>query len=153
LPESAFLFDVNVWVALAFVAHPHHSLALSAFHATSKNRSAVFCRSTQQSFLRLVSTPAFLRLSNATGLTNRDAIRMLEQIMARPTVAFRDELPGLLPLWYQMATRDSASPKVWMDAYLAAFAIAADLTMVTLDRDFKVYEKQGLQLTLLSLIP
>jgi len=33
-----------------------------------------------------------------------------------------------------------------MDAYLAAFAIKADLTLVTLDRDFTTYEKNGLDL-------
>ena len=32
-----------------------------------------------------------------------------------------------------------------MDAYLAAFAIAADLELVTLDRDFQVYTAEGLR--------
>jgi predicted nucleic acid-binding protein len=44
----------------------------------------------------------------------------------------------------------SASPKVWTDAYLAAFAIGHDLEMVTIDSDFKNFEKAGLRLQLLT---
>jgi predicted nucleic acid-binding protein len=43
-----------------------------------------------------------------------------------------------------------ASPKVWTDAYLAAFAIRHDLELVTIDRDFKNFEKAGLKLHLLA---
>ena len=53
---------------------------------------------------------------------------------------------GLSGLWPSLAGRATASPKVWMDAYLAAFAIKGDLTLVTLDRDFCSYEKEGLNL-------
>ena len=50
----------------------------------------------------------------------------------------------LVPLWHRLAARDTASPKVWMDAYLAAFAMNARLRLVTLDQDFKAFEAQGL---------
>lgn len=40
--------------------------------------------------------------------------------------------------------------KVWMDAYLAAFAIRAGLSLATLDADFHRFEAAGLQLRLLS---
>lgn len=39
---------------------------------------------------------------------------------------------------------------VWMDAYLAAFAIGHAVEFVTLDQDFKRYEKDGLKLKLLN---
>ncbi|HEY5893043.1 MAG TPA: hypothetical protein VIT91_07410 [Chthoniobacterales bacterium] len=52
-------------------------------------------------------------------------------------------------LWRRLASCDTASPKVWMDAYLAAFAIAGGLRMVTLDHDFKAFVEQGLDLRLL----
>jgi predicted nucleic acid-binding protein len=38
-----------------------------------------------------------------------------------------------------------------MDAYLAAFATAGGLRMVTLDRDFKTFVPHGLDLNLLSM--
>jgi predicted nucleic acid-binding protein len=37
-----------------------------------------------------------------------------------------------------------------MDAYLAAFAILHGMELVTLDRDFRNFEKGGLKLRLLS---
>lgn len=40
--------------------------------------------------------------------------------------------------------------KVWMDAYLAAFAIRAGLPLATLDADFRRFEAADLQLRLLS---
>jgi hypothetical protein len=42
------------------------------------------------------------------------------------------------------------APKLWMDAYLAAFAIAGGMRIVTLDKDFRNFESQGLNLLLLS---
>jgi predicted nucleic acid-binding protein len=37
-----------------------------------------------------------------------------------------------------------------MDAYLAAFAIAAGLRLISLDQDFRQFESQGLVLQLLQ---
>jgi toxin-antitoxin system PIN domain toxin len=148
--DSAFLFDANVWLALAFVDHPHHRVALAAYRSATEAHPALFCRATQQAFLRLASTPGFLRLCNAAGLTNRDALQTLERFMASRSVAYREEPSGVAPLWHRLAATDSASPKVWMDAYLAAFAISGDIQMVTLDHDFKAFEGHGLQLHLLD---
>ena len=50
-------------------------------------------------------------------------------------------------LWLRLARLPSASPKVWMDAYLAAFAIRHDIELVTLDLDFRNFERDGLQLS------
>ena len=50
--------------------------------------------------------------------------------------------------WRRLATRDLASPKLWMDAYLAAFAIAADVELVTTDKAFGRFE--GLKVTVLG---
>jgi predicted nucleic acid-binding protein len=37
-----------------------------------------------------------------------------------------------------------------MDAYLAAFALGGGLRLVTFDRGFKAYARQGLRLLILS---
>ena len=37
-----------------------------------------------------------------------------------------------------------------MDAYLAAFAIAAGLPLISLDKDFRQFERQGLVLQVLQ---
>ena len=113
-------------------------------------RPACFCRATQQGFLRVASGAAFQRSCNIVGLTNRDALAALGQIMASPSVSYREEPPGLVDLWHRLAGLPTASPKVWMDAYLAAFAIAGGMTMVTLDSDHTAFTPAGLDLDLLQ---
>lgn len=144
-----YLFDANVWVAVTFPTHPFHSPALAALQAATAAEAAIFCRATQISFLRLATTPQLLKHYAAEKLTNRDALTGLQMLLSRPTVQEMDEPPGTTALWHQLAARDTASPKVWMDAYLAAFAITGGLRLVSLDSDFKIYHAQGLQLMLL----
>ena len=144
------LFDSNVWIAAAFATHPFHQQARTALQDATPAAPAIFCRSTQQSFLRLASTPALLKAYGADGLTNRDALVALDAWLALAKVCEREEPHGTVALWYRLAGRDTASPKVWMDAYLAAFAISGALRFVTLDHDFKTYEARGLDLFLLK---
>lgn len=143
------LFDSNVWIAAIFTTHPLHEQAQTALHDATPAKPAVFCRSTQQSVLRLASTPALLKAYGADGLTNRDALVALDALLELAQVCEREEPPGTLALWHRLAGRDTASPKVWMDAYLAAFAMGGALRFVTLDGDFKTYGAQGLDLVLL----
>jgi uncharacterized protein len=68
----------------------------------------------------------------------------------KTTLEALDALQVLVQVcWRTFTTRDTASPKVWIDAHLAAFAVAGKLRLVTLDRDFKNFVFQGLDLTLL----
>ena len=71
------LFDSNVWLALTFSAHPHHSLAKQVFDAVTEESPACFCRATQQSFLRLATTPTMLRAYGAEGFTHQDAVSLI----------------------------------------------------------------------------
>lgn len=144
------LLDTSVWLAAVFPTHPFHPLARQCLQRATPIEPAVFCRSTQQSFLRLVSTPTLLKAYGATGLTNHDALIALDALMRQPQVRERDEPPGTFALWQQIAARDTASPKVWMDAYLAAFAIRGGLRLASLDRDFRNFVPHGLDLNLLA---
>ncbi len=144
------LIDTNVWIAATFPSHPFHLTAQQVLQQATPTEPAVFCRSTQQSFLRLATTPTLLKAYGAQGLTNRDALLALSALQALPQVCEREELPGVLLLWHRLASLDTASPKVWMDAYLAAFAIGSGLRMLTLDRDFNNFVSQGLDLNLLN---
>ena len=146
----AALFDTNVWLAAIFTTHPFHAQAQQALQNASASAPAVWCRATEQSFLRLATTPALLAAYGAQGMNNRDALHALDALQALPQVSILDEAPGTLAQWRQLATRDTASPKVWMDAYLAAFAMAGGLRMVTLDRDFQQFAPQGLNLLFLE---
>jgi toxin-antitoxin system PIN domain toxin len=146
----ACLFDTSVWLAAVFEQHPLHGLARQVLQQATPTEPAVFCRTTQQDFLRLLSTAALARAYGAPPLTNRHALVALDTLQALAQVDLRDEPSGTLALWRTLATLDSASPKVWRDAYLAAFAMAGGLRMVTLDWNFKNFVPQGLDLTLLT---
>lgn len=50
-----FLPDINVWLALNFDSHVHHAPAKVWYDGLSDQ--ALFCRHSQQGFLRLASNP------------------------------------------------------------------------------------------------
>ena len=144
------LIDTNIWIGAIFTTHPFHLSARRFLDEATPANPAVFCRATQQSFLRLASTPALLKTYGAESLTNHDALVALAALLALPQVCEREEPPGLVALWRRLASRDTASPKVWMDAYLVAFALSGGLRLVTLDRDFKSFEMHGIELVVLA---
>ena len=146
----ATLIDTSAWIAAVFPSHPFHVHAQSALAAATPAEPAGFCRVTEISFLRLSTHPLLLRQYGAEHMTNRAALAQLQRLLARPEITEIDEPLGITALWHQLASRDTPSSKVWMDAYLAAFAITGGLHFVTLDRDFKSYEPNGLQLELLG---
>lgn len=125
----ADLLDVNVWGEAAFAAHPGHHSAQAVLLQATPAAPALFCRATQQSFLRLVSTPAICTTYQAASITNQDGLAALEAFQALPQVDLVDEPIG-------------------MDAYLAAFAISSFTRMVTLDQDFRQFFRAGLDLEL-----
>ena len=143
------LVDSSVWLAAVFPQHPHHVRAQEELSIATPLAPAVFCRATQQSFLRLITTPQILRAYAVEAMTNRSAWKTFELLRAHSSIVVHDEPPGTVALWHRLAAGDTASPKVWMAAYLAAFAISGGLSFVTLDRDFKRYEAHGLRLRLL----
>ena len=143
------LVDSSVWLAAVFPQHPHHVRAQEELSIATPLAPAAFCRATQQHFLRLITNPQILRAYAVEAMTNRSAWKTFELLRAHSSIVVHDEPPGTVALWYRLAVGDTASPKVWMDAYLAAFAISGGLSVVTLDRDFKRYEAHGLGLRLL----
>ena len=71
-------------------------------------------------------------------LTSREAWRVYRTILADERVSFLSEPFNLESEWRKMTrqiiSRDRPTPKVWTDAYLAAFAKTGELRLVTLDR-------------------
>jgi toxin-antitoxin system PIN domain toxin len=146
----ACLLDVNVWVAAAFASHPAHRSAQAVLLKATPAAPVLFCRATQQSFLRLVSTPAICRAYQAASITNQDALAALAAFQALPQVDLVDEPIGMEALWWRLAGLSVAAPKRWMDSYLAAFSISSPTRMVTLDQDFRQFLGAGLDLELLQ---
>jgi toxin-antitoxin system PIN domain toxin len=146
LNAAARLYDTNVWLALSFARHPCHAAAVAVFSAADSAQPAAFCRATQQSYLRLLTTPAIQTTYGSALITNETAWAKSQELLALPQVIWLAEPAGLEAEWKRAAILPFASPKVWMDAYLAAFAITAGMEFVTTDRDFRHFEPNGLKL-------
>jgi uncharacterized protein len=142
------LLDTNVWLALRLDTHTFHEAARDWFSALPADGSAYFCRATQQSLLRLLTTNGMMRLYGLDPQTNADAWRTYESFRADARIGYVPEPDGIDELWPKLAARATASPKLWMDAYLAAFAIKADLALVTTDAAFNQFD--GLNATVLK---
>jgi len=131
-----YLPDVNIWLALAFESHAHHPEA-KAWLAGMDAGPIYFCRLTQQGFLRIASNP---KAFGAEAVTLQQAWELYDAFVGDGRIAFLDEPANLETYWRQLTGKSDSSSKVWSDAYLAAFAIAASLNVVTFDRDFRVFE-------------
>jgi predicted nucleic acid-binding protein len=64
-------------------------------------------------------------------------------------ICFIREPAGLEPIWRVYTQHQSFSPKIWNDAFLAAFARAADFELITFDKGFTQYS--DVKLIILSL--
>ncbi|MCA9778835.1 MAG: PIN domain-containing protein [Candidatus Eremiobacteraeota bacterium] len=143
------LCDTNIWLALALSGHRHHVVARDWLDSVSDQTSIWFCRSTQQSLLRLLSTTQVLSAYGRPPLTNSEAWQVYQTFTSDDRISLRISEPtGLDSLWQQISAGNRASPKLWMDAYLAAFAIAADCELVTIDQGYQQFD--GLKLRLLA---
>jgi uncharacterized protein len=126
---SNFL-DANVWLALVWDRHEHSDAARSWFEQAADGRF-LFCRFTQLTVLRLLTTAD---LMGADVRTRKGAWEIWDEIASDDRVGFLAEPDDIEPRFRKNSRLASPSPKVWADAYLLAFAQAAGLTLVTFDR-------------------
>ena len=123
--------DVNVWVALNHQIHSHHKAALRWFEAVDPHSTLVFCRQTQMGLFRLLSTETVM---GDETLTQRQCWELYRQWTGHGKAKLRMEPAGLEELFQSRTMTQTSSPKEWTDAYLAAFADAAGLQLVTFDK-------------------
>jgi toxin-antitoxin system PIN domain toxin len=128
-----FLVDVNLVLALAFQAHIHHSAAKAWFDVLTERQICHFCRMTQQGFLRLATNP---KAFGDEAVTLSRAWELYDAFLSDPRISFMEEPAGVETIWRDYTRGQTFSPKVWNDAYLAAFARAANLQLVTFDHGF-----------------
>ncbi|MCC6763894.1 MAG: PIN domain-containing protein [Deltaproteobacteria bacterium] len=142
------LADSNVWLALTVSTHGFHRASRAWFDGIGAVDQVMFCRATQQSFLRLLTTAEVLAPYGIEPLSNAQAWAAYEGWLDGGSVSFVDEPRGTDLCWKALAVRATASPKLWMDAYLAAFALSGGYQLVTTDRAFKRFK--GLRLQVLA---
>ena len=138
MPGSSKLFlfpDVNVWLALTFEAHVHYLSANRWLSSLELDSRVCFCRATQMSFLRLLTTEAVM---GHEGVLSQDqAWKTYDRWLDNDRVMLLAEPDGIEAEFRSLSSRSRPAPKDWADAYLAAFASASDLTLVSFDQGFR----------------
>lgn len=135
--SKLFLPDVNIWLALTFDAHVHHAAALAWLSALADDEAAYFCRTTQQGFLRLSNNP---QVFPGDAVTTTVAWQLYDMALSDPRVSFADEPVGLEAAWRPFTHGRQFTPKLWNDAYLAAFAQVGGYEVVTFDHGLAQYK-------------
>lgn len=132
---SSFLFpDINVWLALSYERHVHHPIARTWIEQLDEDARLYFCRFTQISLLRLLTTEAVM---SADVLNQAEAWHVYDRWLEDDRIEFIDEPPLMEASFRALSQQKRSSPKDWADAYLASFGAIAGLRMVTLDRGFR----------------
>jgi toxin-antitoxin system PIN domain toxin len=130
MTSSVFL-DINVWLALSSRDHRHFESAWTWYKTLPPRTALVFCRITQLGLLRLLTTQAVMGQGT---LTQSQAWEAYDRLLGTAGAMFVNEPVGMEPRLRSHTGAPQASPKEWADAYLAAFAEAANLPLVTFDR-------------------
>ena len=131
--SRSFLFpDINVWVALTYDRHVHHVAARTWFDGLAPSARLFFCRWTQLGLLRLLSAPAVMGVDRAK--SQQEAWKAYDAWHADARVGLLDEPSELETEFRALTQSPQASSKDWADSYLAAFAHASRLTIVSFDK-------------------
>jgi toxin-antitoxin system PIN domain toxin len=126
------LADANLWLALAFSDHRHHSKAKDWFHGQPDGACA-FCRVTQMALRRHLTNS---KIMGAFVQSQQHAWTLYDKLAHDPRVIFLDEPPGLEAEFRNLAQASSPSHGLWTDGYLASFAIQSRTQLATFDQGF-----------------
>ena len=125
--------DSNVWLALVW-GRQSHSEPARAWFERSAQEQFLFCRFTQLALLRLLTNVSIM---GRDVKTMSSAWEIYDDCANDERIAFLAEPDGLDSRLRMFSRSRYASPRLWADAYLAAFASAAGLRLVTFDRAFR----------------
>jgi uncharacterized protein len=134
--------DVNVWLALAVREHPQHAAAQAYWDETQHDMATMpntapqklwFCRVTALGLLRLLCQA---KVVGSGALASDGAWRVYQGFRALHVIGLHPEPDCEEALQALVHTLPPLPQRLWTDAYLAAFAQAAGLRLVTFDKDF-----------------
>ena len=140
---SSLLPDVNVWVALHHQRHHHHLTTLDWFKGLHEQRLLVFCRQTQLGLFRLLTTAAVM---GDETITQHQCWTIYRKWIVGGRAVQQPEPAGIDSAFRARTLATEPAPKTWMDAYLAAFAETARLTLVTFDKALAAKAKDAILL-------
>lgn len=129
---KSYFPDVNVWIALAYEGHKHH-LSATTWFGRLNGDAVYFCRFTQLGLLRLLTHPSVMREDVRS---QAEAWRAYDSFLQDERISFHAEAdPDQIESAFRgLTSRGRSFSQQWPDAYLAAFARIAELTLVTFDR-------------------
>lgn len=138
------LSDLNVLLALASNWHVHHKHAID-WMSRREPGEVVVIRVVQLGMLRLLNSPAFSRETR----TAAECWEVWEGIRKDERIKFVEAEPlGIDEQFKAFMSGHKVAPKLWTDAYLAAFAVTGGYRLATLDRGFARYP--GLEVELIG---
>ena len=135
-PAVPTLCDVNMLLALATDRHAAHATAVRWLNGVPVD-GAMICRIAQTGLLRLLNNPAVMR----EDVLDTDACwELWHQLLEDERICFTPtEPPGLDAVLERFTRGRSFTPRLWTDAYLAAYAQASGLVLVTFDQGFRQF--------------
>jgi toxin-antitoxin system PIN domain toxin len=136
------LADVNVLLALLVRHHEHHDLALRWFDGLTPGET-VLCRFVQLALVRLLGNRTIMANHAVSASAAWD---LIAELMEDERLEFMAEPPlvdAVLPKLLRYATPTN---KLVGDAYLAAFSIAGQMGLTTVDKGFEQFRDVDLRL-------
>ena len=137
------LADANVLLPLLVVNHKHHQVAVRWFDGLRDGEVVVVCRMVHLALMRLLCNRAVMR---EYVISASAAWRLIEAVFEHERLEFADEPAVLQDVMPTLLKYPAPTGKLVSDAYLAAFAIAGRMRMVTFDRGFAQYHGLDLEL-------
>lgn len=135
-PAVPALCDVNVLLALITDRHASHAAAVGWLDNMTAGE-AVICRLAQTGLLRLLNNPAVM---GEEVLDTLACWEMWHRLLEDERISFTPTEPPTLDAAFERFTRGRAfTPRLWTDAYLAAYAQTSGFTLVTFDRGFRQF--------------
>ena len=136
------LADVSVLLPLLVRHHEHHELALRWFDGLAP-AEAVLCRFVQLALVRLLGNRTIM---GKYAVSASAAWDLIAELMEDERLEFVAEPPLVDAVFPKLLRYRAPTNKLVGDAYLAAFSIAGQLRLTTVDKGFEQFRDVDLQL-------
>ena len=138
------LVDVNVLLALLVRHHEHNGRALRWFDGLVAGE-AILCRFVQLALIRLLGNRTVMGKHAVSASVAWD---LIEDLMKDERLEFAAEPAQVDAVLPKLLRYTGPTNKLVGDAYLAAFAIAGEMRLVTIDKGLEQF--RGLDIELLN---
>jgi toxin-antitoxin system PIN domain toxin len=136
------LADVNVLLPLLVRHHEHHKLALRWFDGLAPGE-AVLCRFVQLALVRLLGNRTIM---GKYAVSASAAWDLIAELIEDERLEFAAESPLVEAVFPKLLRYAAPTNKLVGDAYLAAFSIAGQMRLTTVDKGFEQFGDVDLQL-------